>query len=199
VLLGAHKRKGVPLTDEHKRKTGKGVAAWWRSHPEACQAAAIRLSRRNKGPEFLAANAGKKGGLREWTPEQRQAQSIRAKQQMEREQLTGLYRNNAGLTSAFLGKGVPTLTCKRIEKWLTEFGIKGLVLEHCIGRYFIDIALPSKRLAVEIDGPWHTRPKQIKSDKRKDRRLRSIGWSVKRFPVSIRKWNLRAIAEFLTS
>ncbi len=46
----------------------------------------------------------------------------------------------------------------------------------------IDLANPTKQLAVEVDGPEHRKPKQQRHDRRKERRLRSEGWTVLRVP-----------------
>lgn len=53
------------------------------------------------------------------------------------------------------------------------------------GRYSIDIALPSYKLAIECDGKaYHSTPQQKAHDRRKDRYLRENGWKVLRFPGS---------------
>lgn len=44
--------------------------------------------------------------------------------------------------------------------------------------YAIDIAMPEHKLAIEVDGPSHQGPKAKKIDQRKERWLRSNGWSV---------------------
>jgi very-short-patch-repair endonuclease len=49
------------------------------------------------------------------------------------------------------------------------------------GDYRLDVAWPERMVAVELDTPGgHEHPGAIERDKRKDRRLRSIGWSVLR-------------------
>ena len=55
-------------------------------------------------------------------------------------------------------------------------------VEHKIGRYAVDIAFPSVRLAVEADGAyWHGTPKQVAKDRVKDEYLAREGWRVARF------------------
>lgn len=50
------------------------------------------------------------------------------------------------------------------------------------GRYRIDLALPSHRIAIECDGHrWHSKPKYKARDRRKDKHLESEGWYVFRF------------------
>jgi very-short-patch-repair endonuclease len=46
--------------------------------------------------------------------------------------------------------------------------------------YKIDIALPARLLAVEVDGQTHNALKVRAADKRKDAFLRSCGWTVLR-------------------
>jgi very-short-patch-repair endonuclease len=50
------------------------------------------------------------------------------------------------------------------------------------GRFNIDLAIPSARIAIEADGRyWHALPKQIAADARKDAALTAAGWRVLRF------------------
>jgi very-short-patch-repair endonuclease len=50
------------------------------------------------------------------------------------------------------------------------------------GKYFIDFAIESKKIALEIDGKQHLLEDRIKSDKLKDEFLTSEGWMVYRIP-----------------
>ncbi len=73
----------------------------------------------------------------------------------------------------------------KIQLWifnaLRTAGEKGLHSEYKIGVYSVDIAMPSLRLAIELDGwYWH---QDKKKDCERDRILRSRGWHVKRFPA----------------
>jgi very-short-patch-repair endonuclease len=52
--------------------------------------------------------------------------------------------------------------------------------EHAIGRYNIDFAFPSIKLAVELDPLWHKTGRKAKTDARKDAFLESRGWKVLR-------------------
>lgn len=52
--------------------------------------------------------------------------------------------------------------------------------EKPVGRFSIDFALLDKKIALEIDGQQHSRPKNIESDHRKDILLESLGWKVYR-------------------
>lgn len=53
------------------------------------------------------------------------------------------------------------------------------------GKFFIDIAIPKYKLAIECDGKaYHSSPDQKRHDERKNRYLRKNGWSVLRFSGS---------------
>ena len=54
--------------------------------------------------------------------------------------------------------------------------------EKHVGKYFIDFAINSKNIALEIDGKQHLQKERMKSDKLKDEFLKSIGWTVYRIP-----------------
>ena len=67
-----------------------------------------------------------------------------------------------------------------------------------VGRYRIDIAFPTHKLAIECDGRnFHSTPNAKARDKRRDAYLRSQGWKVLRFSGSRihrdMKWILRRI------
>lgn len=47
----------------------------------------------------------------------------------------------------------------------------------------VDLHWPDRRLVVEIDGPTHQTPVQRARDRRRDARLRSLGWHVVRVPA----------------
>jgi DNA mismatch endonuclease (patch repair protein) len=54
--------------------------------------------------------------------------------------------------------------------------------QYQVGQYFLDIAFPKQKTAIECDGDyWHNVPKQIAKDKRKDAYLKHKGWTVFRF------------------
>jgi very-short-patch-repair endonuclease len=61
-------------------------------------------------------------------------------------------------------------------------GITGWVLGHPFGPYLIDLALPSVRLAVEVDGwAWHVDASRFRADRRKGNAIVSAGWTLLRF------------------
>lgn len=53
-----------------------------------------------------------------------------------------------------------------------------------VGRYIADFLAPSIRLAVEVDGGYHTTKQRRRLDKRRDREFRRLGYSVMRFPAA---------------
>jgi very-short-patch-repair endonuclease len=53
--------------------------------------------------------------------------------------------------------------------------------EYKFGRWSIDFALPSQRIAIEVDGDyWHKRT--VERDARRDGHLTAAGWRVVRLP-----------------
>jgi len=68
--------------------------------------------------------------------------------------------------------------------------------EYPFEKYFIDFALKNK-IAIEIDGKQHELKDRIKSDKKKDKLLKSKGWKVFRikFPKDNIRDNIKEIIE----
>jgi len=60
--------------------------------------------------------------------------------------------------------------------------------EYKVGKYFIDIAIIEKKIAIEIDGQQHEKPERKESDKKKDIILKQKGWKV--FRVKYPKENI---------
>lgn len=84
--------------------------------------------------------------------------------------LYGSYKNRASKTQISIFKSL----CAR--------GVRGLRLEYCVPPYFIDIALPERKIAIEIDGMyWHRLPSQKRKDRNRSRILHRQGWRVYRF------------------
>ncbi|MEE8601138.1 endonuclease domain-containing protein [Euzebya tangerina] len=59
----------------------------------------------------------------------------------------------------------------------------------------VDLCVDDSRLIVEIDGPHHWLPEVAAADRVRDRRLRSLGWTVIRFSVYEVDENLRAVVD----
>ncbi|WP_328590050.1 endonuclease domain-containing protein [Roseibium marinum] len=58
-----------------------------------------------------------------------------------------------------------------------------------IAGYIVDFAAPTHRLIVELDGSRHGEIQGRASDERRDRTLRSLGWTVLRF------WNTEVVTD----
>jgi superfamily I DNA/RNA helicase/very-short-patch-repair endonuclease len=78
--------------------------------------------------------------------------------------------------------GLPPLTPieDRLLRAMREHGLRPLV-QHGIGPFRVDFALPERRLAIEADGrEWHDAVR----DRRRDEELAALGWEVLRFSGS---------------
>lgn len=54
--------------------------------------------------------------------------------------------------------------------------------QYSLGKWVLDFAFPQQHIAVEADGVyWHSLPKAVEKDKRKEADLRSRGWKLLRF------------------
>ncbi|RDW15945.1 endonuclease domain-containing protein [Oceanobacillus chungangensis] len=70
---------------------------------------------------------------------------------------------------------------RRVYQGLVQHGLYP-VPQYKQGRYRIDLAFPGSLLAIECDGKaYHSSPEQKAHDRKKDRFLRSKGWTVLRF------------------
>lgn len=58
-----------------------------------------------------------------------------------------------------------------------------LVMEYPVLAYRIDICHVKRKLAIELDGPFHNDVERKKKDKKRDRRLRRLGWKIIRLPI----------------
>lgn len=53
-----------------------------------------------------------------------------------------------------------------------------------VGRWSLDLAFPARMLAVELDGIyWHSLPRMVDRDRRKDADLAARGWTVRRIVI----------------
>ena len=57
--------------------------------------------------------------------------------------------------------------------------------QHPVGPYIADFCCTELRLIVELDGSVHGQPNQARRDVRRDARLKSMGYTVLRFPNGI--------------
>jgi very-short-patch-repair endonuclease len=60
--------------------------------------------------------------------------------------------------------------------------LRGLVPQYKVGRYYIDFALPRRKIGIELDG-WasHSSTTSIAHDRFRQRRLEEAGWHIIRF------------------
>jgi very-short-patch-repair endonuclease len=74
---------------------------------------------------------------------------------------------------------------ERVAERLQQVGINPLH-NIVVGRYLIDLCLPDRKIAIEVDGGnWHTTARKQKQDTLKDRFLCRRGWTL--FRIQIRK------------
>lgn len=65
---------------------------------------------------------------------------------------------------------------------LTGAGFGGFSRAHPFGRFTIDVAFPSDRVAIEVDGwAWHVDAERFAADRRKGNALVGAGWTLLRF------------------
>lgn len=70
------------------------------------------------------------------------------------------------------------------EILFNEFKIYALspIPQHPIGPFFLDLAFPDIKLAIEADGfEFHSTEEHLKNDKSREEKLKSWGWKVERF------------------
>jgi very-short-patch-repair endonuclease len=81
------------------------------------------------------------------------------------------------------GKGLPSI-CERLVALALHGRLHVSIPTHRRGiyppYYAVDVAFPSLRVAVEVDGPSHRGQAAQKKDRKKARLLRSLGWRIYR-------------------
>lgn len=78
---------------------------------------------------------------------------------------------------------VSRISIDAIDVWSTMTS-EVWVQEYRLGWYAIDLALPLRRIAVELDGEyWHSLPNVKANDQRKASYLASQGWRLERVPI----------------
>jgi very-short-patch-repair endonuclease len=69
-----------------------------------------------------------------------------------------------------------------LKRLLREAGITGWVVGHRFGPHLIDLAFPTQRVAIEVDGwAWHADVDRFRADRRKGNALTHAGWTLLRF------------------
>ncbi len=93
----------------------------------------------------------------------------------ERRLLTLLWRQAAY-------RSQPTVIELAVCRVLDELGIV-YETQVSIDRYVVDILIPDRRLVIECDGSyWHSLPGAAEKDRKRDRRLKELGYKVVRLP-----------------
>jgi len=72
----------------------------------------------------------------------------------------------------------------RIRIAIEDAGLPVPVMQHQVGPYFLDMAYPERKLAVEHDGRDHLTPERARRDLSRQAYLTREGWTVVRFPAS---------------
>lgn len=79
---------------------------------------------------------------------------------------------------------------RRVESYPEKF-IRELLNKHCeipyepqypVSRFSLDFAFLEQKVALEVDGKQHNYPERAAHDKRRDKKLASLGWIVIRIP-----------------
>ena len=65
----------------------------------------------------------------------------------------------------------------QVARRLTMCGLRA-VQQYQAGRYRLDFAWPSMKIALEADGWWHRSPEGAAKDRERDSWLRSEGWLI---------------------
>lgn len=95
---------------------------------------------------------------------------------MRRKMKSKSYRQKMSKTQILNGHTwKPSLGARRLQRWLGT----GWKLEFPVANHIaIDVAYPSMKFAIEVDGKSHDRPDQKVRDKERDVILKRLGWSV---------------------
>ena len=120
-------------------------------------------------------------------------------------QLDYLLSRVEDLEKAVFGQKGSSILEGKTELFLKEYTPNvEWVKEHPVGKYRIDFALPSVKLAIEVDGhEWHSSKERRTHDAKRDRWLVRQGWTVMRFTgselVAENFMPLQEIADYLRS
>lgn len=93
------------------------------------------------------------------------------------------------------------VTRQETELWRLLRGRQAMGLkfrrQHPIGPYVADFACPHVKLAIEIDGYWHT--KRLTEDAARTKRLQEEGYDIVRFSIPGDTADLDALVEMIVS
>lgn len=80
------------------------------------------------------------------------------------------------------GDGAASEAERRLVRLLRRAGVTGWVLGHPAEGYLLDLAFPTIRVAIEVDGwAWHSDVDRFRADRRRQNALVAAGWTVLRF------------------
>jgi very-short-patch-repair endonuclease len=189
---------GKKLTEAHKAAIGRGVRRRFKRTPYVMSkkgarniVKAVRKFYADGGEPW---NKGKKISAKQnpWNkPSHRRKMSNLRKQEWkmtkvrrnQRKARIKSWRNPSEKMLLSHAAKLKRISGKRISDiqrklwWLLR--PRGFKLEYQVGRYAIDIAHPSKKIAIEVDGYFfHFSAEQKRKDRAKDKFLKSLGWQV---------------------
>jgi very-short-patch-repair endonuclease len=73
----------------------------------------------------------------------------------------------------------------RIRIAIEDAGLPMPVLQYRVGPYFLDLAYPERKIALEYDGREHLTPERARRDLNRQAYITREGWTVVRFPASV--------------
>jgi very-short-patch-repair endonuclease len=73
----------------------------------------------------------------------------------------------------------------RIRIAIEDAGLPMPVLQYRVGPYFLDLAYPERKIALEYDGRTHLTPERARRDLNRQAYVTRDGWTVIRFPASV--------------
>lgn len=169
ACAAAFNNRGRTPTAQHRAKTSLSL----RSHH------AKRPGQEHEPPSCLMCGSPVKARHRKYcsvtcahaAPEQRAAFSKLMRDRVAAGTHTG-WQSRQGLT--------PSYPEKYFIQLFEAESAPPYVRELRVGRWFIDFAFPTLKLAVEIDGRQHLLPERQDSDRKKDSELLAAGWTVVR-------------------
>lgn len=88
----------------------------------------------------------------------------------------------AGRLVVAAADGAASIAERRLVALLRRAGVGGWRLDHRVDGFRVDVAFPTARLAVEVDGwAWHMDAIRSQHDKRRQNSLVRLGWTVLRY------------------
>jgi len=162
-LQGNKRRLGIPHTEETKKRISQTLKHKWASDEvfrKSCLAWRENLSPDDKRRITKKSIDAMRSFWQSLKPEER------------------LAINENGRRAASLAR--PTSIELAMESLLKSLNI-AFESQKPIGKYIVDIYIPSENLVIECDGDyWHSLPQAIKRDKEKNKYLQGLGYKIAR-------------------